>query len=257
MKIRVLGIDCYYGSIRALESVSFEVKEGEFLGVIGPNGAGKTTLLKCLTKILKPKVGAVLLNGKDISDMSREEIAKNIGVVPQNSPETFPFTVLDIVLMGRIPYLGRFARESKNDLRVAEAAMKSTNVYHLADRTINELSGGERQRVLIARALAQEPKVLLLDEPTLHLDIKQQLEILKLIKRLTRQKKLTTIAVFHDLNLAARFCDKLLLLNAGKIHAIGSVEDVLTPKNIKAVYGVKAQIIRNPLTNSLNVVVIS
>lgn len=257
MKIKVLGVDCYYSSIQALENVSFEVREGDFLGIIGPNGAGKTTLLRCITKILKPKVGAVLLDEKDVSGMSREEIAKNVGVVPQNSPLTFPFIVLDIVLMGRTPHLGRFARETKKDLKIAKAAMKLTKVSHLVDRTINELSGGEMQRVIIAKALAQEPKVLLLDEPTLHLDINHQLEILKLIKRLNKQKKLTVIAVFHDLNLAARFCNKLLLLNSGKIHSIGPVEDVLTSKNIKRVYHVNVKIVRHPLANSLNVVVIS
>ena len=257
MKIRVLGVDCYYDSFQALENVSFEVREGDFLGIIGPNGAGKTTLLRCITKILKPKVGAIFLDEKDVLEMGREEIAKNVSVVPQDSPLTFPFTVLDIVLMGRTPHLGRLAHETKKDLRIAKAAMKLTKVSHFADRTINELSGGERQRVVIAKALAQEPKALLLDEPTLHLDINHQLEILELIKGLNKREKLTVLAVFHDLNLAARFCSKLLLLNSGKIHSIGSVEDVLTPGNIEAVYHVKVQITRHPLTNSLNVVAIS
>lgn len=257
MKIKVLGVNCYYDSIRALEGVSFEVGKNDFLGIIGPNGAGKTTLLRCITKILKPKVGAVLLDEKDVSEMGREEIAKNFGVVPQDSPLTFPFTVLDVVLMGRTPHLGRFARETKKDLKIAKAAMKLTKVTHLANRTINELSGGEKQRVIIAKALAQEPKALLLDEPTLHLDINHQLEILELIKGLNRRKKLAVIAVFHDLNLAARFCNKLLLLNSGEVHSIGSVEDVLTPKNIEAVYQVKVQITRHLGTKSLNVVAIS
>lgn len=257
MKIEILGVDCYYGSIQALEDISFEVNEGDFFGIIGPNGSGKTTLLRCITKVLRPKVGAVLLDENSVSDMDREKIAKNIGVVPQNSPLTFPFTVLDIVLMGRTPHFGRFARETKKDLKIAKKAMKLTNVAHFADRTINELSGGESQRVIIAKALTQEPKVLLLDEPTLHLDINHQLEILKLIRGLNEREKLTVIAVFHDLNLAARFCDKLLLLNSGKIHSIGSVEDVLTPKNIKIVYQVDVQIARHPLTDSLNVVVVS
>ena len=257
MKIEVLGVDCSYGSIRALEGVSFEVGERDFLGIIGPNGAGKTTLLRCITKILRPKVGAILLDEEDVSDMGREEIAKKFGVVPQESLLTFPFTVLDVVLMGRTPHLGRFARETRRDLRVAKAAMKLTKVTHLADRTVNELSGGEKQRVVIAKALTQEPKALLLDEPTLHLDINHQLEILELLKGLNERKKLAVIAVFHDLNLAARFCTKLLLLNSGKIHSIGSVEEVLTPENIKTVYHVDAHITRHPLTKSLNVVAVS
>lgn len=257
MKIKVLGVDFNYGSIQALKSVSFEVGEGDFLGIIGPNGSGKTTLLRCITKVLNPRVGTILLDEKDVSCISREEIAKMVGVVPQNSMLTFPFTVLDVVLMGRIPYLSRLARETKRDLKIAKTAMELTNIEHLADRDINELSGGEKQRVIIAKALAQEPEVILLDEPTLHLDINHQFEILELIKKLNGRKELTVIAVFHDLNLAARFCNKLLLLNSGKIHSVGSVEDVLTRENIEEVYHVNVKIARYSTTNSLNVVVIS
>lgn len=251
MRIKVLGVDFHYGSTQALKDVSFEVKDGDFVGVIGPNGAGKTTLLRCITKTLKPSVGAILIDEKDISDVARGEIAKNVGVVPQELPQTFPFTVVDIVLMGRIPHLGRFSRETKKDLAIAEYAMKQTDIEHLADRPIGELSGGEKQRVLIAKALAQNPRILLLDEPTVHLDISYQVEILNLVRRLREKENLTVMAVFHDLNLAAQYCDSLILLNRGKIEAMGPPEDVLTPENIKRVYRMEAMLKRHPMTGSV------
>ena len=169
MNLTIKGIDFYYESIKALENITFEVKEGEVLGIIGPNGSGKTTLLKCINMVLRPKVGAILIDSKNISEFDRKEIAKNIGVVPQNSTIHFPFTVFDIVLMGRMPYVDKLKGECCRDLEITEEVMKITNTKHLASRPINEISGGEKQRVIIARALAQEPKILLLDEPTLHL----------------------------------------------------------------------------------------
>jgi len=257
MKLNINGISFNYDGVKALEGVTFNVDEGEVLGVIGPNGSGKSTLLRCINTALKPKRGTILLNGKNMLELERKEIAKNIGVVPQNSAIHFPFTVFDIVLMGRTPHLGRFDRETSKDLEIAKNSMRITNTQHIADRLIDEVSGGEKQRVIIARALTQEPKILLLDEPTLHLDIIHQLEILELVKKFARKNKLIVILVSHDLNLATRYCDKLMLLNSGKIHTIGKSQDVITPDNIKEVYNIEIDINYNKRTKSFNIVPIS
>ncbi|KPV61767.1 MAG: Cobalamin import ATP-binding protein BtuD [Candidatus Bathyarchaeota archaeon BA2] len=254
MKLKIRGLDFSYDSVKALESVSLEVNEGEILGVIGPNGSGKTTLLKCINLTLRPKAGVVLIGGEDVFNMGRRKIAREVAVVPQNSSISFPFTVLDIVLMGRIPHLSRLGREGERDLKTAEEAMRATDTLRFASRPIDGLSGGELQRVMIARALAQEPSILLLDEPTLHLDINHQLEILKLIRKLTGEKGLATIMVSHNLNLAARYSDKLLLLNSGRIYSVGSIEEVLTPENIKNTYKVEVDVRYHEATRSYNVI---
>ena len=256
MLLKVKGVVFSYDSLRALNGVTFEAMEGEVLGIIGPNGSGKTTLLRCINKALKPQGGAVLIDGKDVSKMERRETARRVGVVPQNSSAFFPFSVLDVILMGRNPHLGRFAREGRGDIKVAENAMELTSTFHLIERRMDELSGGEKQRVIIARALTQQPKVLLLDEPTLHLDVNHQLEILALIRELTVKQRLVTLLVSHDLNLAARFCDRLLLLKSGKVFAAGSVEDVLTQRNIREVYNVEVEVGRHSSTGSWNVVLL-
>ena len=255
MKLNINGISFSYNGVKALEGITFEVNEGEVVGVIGPNGSGKSTLLRCISMILKPKVGTVLIDGKNICEFDRKEIAKNFGVVPQESVIVFPFTVLDIVLMGRMPHLrSRFSKETLDDLEVVKNAMKVTSTQHLANRVINEISGGERQRVIIARALAQEPKVLLLDEPTLHLDINHQLEILELIRELAIKNNLAVVLVTHDLNLASRYCDKFMLLKLGKIYSVGLAEDVLTIDNIRDVYDIEVEISYNEKTESYNVI---
>jgi iron complex transport system ATP-binding protein len=256
--LRICGVDCYYESIKVLENVSFSINGGEFVGLLGPNGSGKTTLLRTISRVLKPKVGTVYLNDADIYKMKSKEVARNIAVVPQDAIMIdFDLTVLDAVLMGRHPYMGRFKMESERDLAIARRAMELTNTWHLAERRINELSGGERQRVMIARALAQEPKVLLLDEPTVHLDINNQLEMMDILKELCIKEGLAILAVFHDFNLAARYCDHLILLNKGKIVSIGKVEEVLTNENIKEVFQVDAFVKKHPITGTLYVIPIS
>lgn len=242
MRLVIQGVCFSYGGSDVLADVTFEASDGEIIGVIGPNGSGKTTLLKCINRALSPRIGTVLIDGRDYSELTRREIAGNIGVVPQNSVVSFPFTVLDIVMMGRTPSMERFERESEKDLEIVKKAMEVTNVVELADRTMDQISGGEKQRVVIARALAQKPKILLLDEPTLHLDVNHQLEILDLIRKLARSEKLTVIIVSHDLNLASRYCEKLILMNAGKIAASGEVTEVLTEKNIESVFKVRAAV---------------
>jgi iron complex transport system ATP-binding protein len=238
----VEGVTFNYTSVPVLDGVSFDAHGGEVIGIIGHNGCGKTTMLKCINLALHPGAGIVKFDGKDTLSMSRKDIAKEVGVVAQNTVITFPFTVLDMVLMGRFPSLERFANESKGDLRIAMDAMEATSVTYLASRPIDEISGGERQRVIIARALAQQPRALLLDEPTLHLDINHQFELMELIRSLAKDKGLLVIIVSHDLNLAARYCDKLIALDEGKIAAAGSVGEVLTPENLARVFNINADV---------------
>jgi iron complex transport system ATP-binding protein len=254
VKLKVLGIDFYYGSSKVLENISFSFEEGEIVGIIGPNGAGKTTLLKTISGLLKPHKGLVLIDDKYVHSMSEKELAKEFGMVRQDQPISFNFTALDIVLMGRNPYLGKFQLEGSKDFEIAKKAMEITGTWHLANRLISEVSGGERQKIILARALAQMPKVLLLDEPTLHLDINNQLEIMELLKELSIKKDLLIIMAIHDFNLAANYCKKLILLDKGKIVSIGRPEEVLTEDNIFKVFRVKVIRKKHPITNSLFII---
>lgn len=240
MRLVVQGVEFSYESVAVLDDIGFEADKGEIVGVIGQNGSGKTTLLKCMNRALHPKAGTVLVEGKEVSTMTRKDIANEMGVVPQNSGVNFPFTALEIVLMGRGPSLGRFEREDEDDIQIVKEAMTATDILHLADRRMTELSGGERQRVIIARALAQKPKILLLDEPTLHLDVNHQIELLELVRELAKREQLTVVLVSHDLNLAARYCDKLILLHKGRVLAAGPVKEVLNTSNIRQTFGIEA-----------------
>jgi iron complex transport system ATP-binding protein len=249
MGLEIKEVDTYYGSVKVLEGVDFSAAQGELLGIIGPNGSGKTTLLRTISRILKPRAGTVLLEDKDVRGMKEKDFARKFAAVPQDTSVNFDFPTLDIVLMGRNPHLGRLELETGADIEIAKRCMELTNCWHLAERPITALSGGERQRVIIARALTQEPRVLLLDEPTSHLDINYQIEIMELLKRLTLQEGLIVIAVIHDLNLAAQFCDRLVLLHRGTIIARGTQEEVLTAENIKKIFGAKVIVKRHALTN--------
>lgn len=253
MLLKIDNLDFLYQSSKVLDEVTFEVKSGEFLGIMGPNGSGKTTLLRCISNVLSPQVGTVFIDGKNVQKLSKKEIAKKIGVVPQTSNIDFAFTVAELVLMGRTPHVERFKSENTYDFEITEKAMKLTNILHLAERTFDELSGGEKQRVIIARALAQEPQILLLDEFTVHLDINSQFEILKLVRNLSKEKEIVVMAVFHDLNLAAQYSDKLILLDNGKIISMGLPEEVLTPENIQKAYHIDAIVKRHPITNTPHV----
>ena len=255
--LTVDGVECRYGSIKIIEDVSLTVKDGDFVGILGPNGSGKTTLLKSISRTLKPHKGVIFLEKSDIYSLKSIDVAKQLAVVPQETSIGFSFTALDVVLMGRNPHLARFQMESQSDMDIARKAMMRTNIWHLADRPINELSGGEKQRVIIARALAQEPKILLLDEPLTHLDIINQLEIMDLVKELCVKEGLIVLAVIHDLNLAARYCNSALLLNKGRIFSAGSLETVLTSENIKGVFKVDAIVKKSLVTNSLYVIPLS
>jgi len=251
------GIDCSYGSVDVLKDVGFAVESGQFLGVLGPNGSGKTTLLKSISRVLKPQKGAIFIGDENVYKMKTVDVAKQMAVVPQSTPVSFDFTALEVVLMGRNPHMARFKMEGKKDLDIAKNSMQLTRTWEFADRPVNELSGGESQRVIIARALTQEPQILLLDEPTTHLDISNQLEIMDLIKHLCETKKLLIIAVFHDFNLAARYCDSIILLNDGKIVAIGKMNETLTSENVKKVFNVDTIVKKHPITGSLYVIPIS
>ncbi|UCC57614.1 MAG: ATP-binding cassette domain-containing protein [Candidatus Bathyarchaeum sp.] len=257
MVLTIDGIDCSYGSVKVLEDVQFGVESGEFLGILGPNGSGKTTLLRSISRVLKPQKGTIFIGDADIYKLKTLEVAKQLAVVPQDTPVTFDFTSLEVVLMGRNPHMPRFRMESKEDLAIAKKSMELTGTWQFADRPVTELSGGEKQRVIIARALTQEPKILLLDEPTTHLDICNQLEIMDLIKQLCKTKKMLIIAVFHDFNLAARYCDSLILLKEGKIVAVGESNKTLTSENVKKVFAVDTIVKKHPVTGQLHVIPIS
>nr|QNO57692.1 vitamin B12 import ATP-binding protein BtuD [Methanosarcinales archaeon ANME-1 ERB7] len=249
MTLEINNVDAYYGSVKVLEHVDFSAAHGEFLGIIGPNGSGKTTLLRTISRILKPKMGTIILDNSDVMAMNDKEYSRKFAAVPQDTNVNFEFSTLDIVLMGRNPHLGRLELENESDIAIARRCMELTNCWHLAERPITELSGGERQLVIIARALTQEPNVLLLDEPTSHLDINYQLEIMGLLKRLTAHDGLIVIAVIHDLNLAAQYCDRLVLLHGGKIISMGSQEEVLTAEHIKSTFGADVIVKLHALTN--------
>ncbi|QGP93860.1 Ferric enterobactin transport ATP-binding protein FepC [Neomoorella glycerini] len=243
MKILIQDINFSYGSHDVLQGVNMEISPGQVVCIAGPNGSGKSTLLKCLARVLIPKSGVVYLDGREISRLGSRELARLAGYVPQNGGEIFPFTVLEIVLMGRKPHLTWGV--TRHDLEVVANVLKFMGIGEMAQRSLAELSGGQKQKVFIARALAQEPQVFLLDEPTSSLDIKHQLEVLEVVKALARRQSYVVIMVLHDLNLAARFSDHIVMLKDGRIYAAGKPRAVVTRENIGAVYGVEALIMES------------
>ncbi len=246
--IEVNSISFRYHEEWVLREVSFRVEKGEFVGVIGPNGSGKTTLLKLLYRLLAPQRGEILFELVPMKKMDRRDIAKRIAVVAQETQLLFPFSVLETVLMGRSPYLGHLMFESEKDLEIARKAMEWTKILPFSERPVEELSGGERKRVFIARALAQEPDVILLDEPTANLDIQHQIDFLDLILTLNRERGLTIVMASHDMNIASEFCDRLILLQGGRIYQTGTPEEVVTKENIEGVYGCEVWIDRHPIS---------
>jgi len=246
--IEVNSISFRYHEDWVLQDVSFRVEKGEFVGVIGPNGSGKTTLLKILYRLLSPQKGEILFELVPMKKMDRTDIARRIAVVAQEAHLLFPFSVLETVLMGRSPYLGQLMFESEKDLEIVKKAMEWTNILPFSERPMDELSGGERKRVFIARALAQEPEVVLLDEPTVNLDIHHQMDFLDLILTLNRERGLTIIMASHDMNIASEFCDRLILLQGGRIYKIGTPEEVITKENIESVYGCEVWVDQNPIS---------
>jgi iron complex transport system ATP-binding protein len=229
-------------AVPAVSEVSLAVERGSFTGLLGPNGCGKTTLLKMMAGVLRPASGTVTLAGRALADMPRRIAARHVAVVPQDTHPAFDYTALEIVLMGRHPHLGATQLEGPSDLAIAHESLASTGTLHLADRPFTSLSGGERQRVVIASALAQQPDVLLLDEPTASLDLGYQLEVAALLRRLSREHDVTMVMATHDLNLAASMCDALALLRQGRLLRHGPTADVLTGTAVRQLYDVEADV---------------
>lgn len=232
------GLSFHYGNSRVLEDVNLTVGDGEVVSVLGPNGAGKSTLIKCIAGILRPKKGTVLVGEREITGLAPLERAQLIGYVPQSPVDGFPFTVFETVLMGRRPYMGW--GPSEQDLEAVSETLALLGLERFTLRHATELSGGERQRVLLAQALAREPEVLLLDEPTANLDLRGQLEALELVGEVVKERGIAAIVVLHDVNLASRFSDRIVFLHQGRVFAEDEPSSVLTPANVKAVYGVEA-----------------
>ncbi|MCD6156109.1 MAG: ABC transporter ATP-binding protein [Candidatus Atribacteria bacterium] len=228
----------YYGSLPAVRRVSFEVERGDFVGVLGPNGSGKSTLLSLLAGLLEPAQGKTYLEGRDLLKLPRKARARKIGTVFQSFPEELDLPCQEVVMMGRFPHWRRWQKETPKDYQTVRRAMQQTTTLHLAEQPFTQLSGGEKQRVMIARALAQEPELLLLDEPTSHLDILYQLEIMTILTQL-REQGITILCVLHDPNLAAQFCNKALFMKEGKIFAFGKIEEVMQSSVIGELFGVE------------------
>lgn len=241
MRLEINRVKFNYSSTAVLNNVTLGLECGEVLAIVGPNGSGKSTLLKCIDQILKPQMGCIMVDGRNIKDLGSKEVAKTIGYVPQRNGRSFPATVFDTILLGRKPHI-RWAPMTK-DLEVVLRVIKTLKLEEFVLRDINELSGGEKQKVIIGRALAQEPSILLLDEPTANLDLKHQLEVLRLVKEQTN-RGISAIIAIHDLNLALRYGDKVVMLDKGKVFAAGGLE-VLSPENIESVYDVKVRVIKD------------
>lgn len=242
--IRINHLSFSYPNKPVLKEISLSLPRGSFTAVLGPNGCGKTTLLKNISGYLKPRHGEVLVLDNPVQRLDPRQRAMTIGYIPQNTFPGFDFTCYQVVAMGRLPYLKRFQWETKTDKRAVHRAMVLTGTWDLKDRPINTISGGEMQRVLIARAIAQQPKILLMDEPVSHLDIKYQMEIIGLVGRLCSNLEITAVAVLHDINLASRYCSQMVLMKDGKIISTGSADRVVTEKNLKNVFGIDAEIIK-------------
>jgi iron complex transport system ATP-binding protein len=250
VKLDVNQVAVAIESRRIVDEVSLQVAPGEIVGLIGPNGSGKSTLLRSVYRLLKPAAGFVRLGDDDVWKLNARESARRTGVVVQETPSDFDFTVREVVEMGRTPHKGMLEGDNVHDAQIVDDALARVNMTAFVARSFNTLSGGEKQRVLVARALAQQPKLLVLDEPTNHLDIRYQLEILNLVRGLG----ITTLVTLHDLNLAAAYCHRLYLLSNGRIVTAGAPVDVLTPDWVRAVYGVEAHCGVHPVTGQLHLV---
>ncbi|MFZ5569943.1 MAG: ABC transporter ATP-binding protein [Thermodesulfobacteriota bacterium] len=245
--LEIQALNFSYREIPVLRNVSFSVQEAELFIIIGPNGSGKTTLIKVLAGVTGRISGKVALQGRAIGSYGRRSLARKIAYVPQTTTPDFPFTVMELVLMGRSPYLGVFGVEGREDREIARQALAFTGIEHLARRKLNRLSGGECQRVFIARAICQQPEILLLDEPTASLDLAHQIRIMDVMERLKQEKGVTIVMVSHDLNLAAMYGDRLLLLKDGAVAGQGEPRAVLSDDILKTAYGCDLLLDRNPL----------
>ncbi len=255
--LEIKNLTCGYDEKIVLQGIDLKANAGEFIGVIGPNGSGKTTLIRAISRLVRPRAGSIFLAGKNIWQMSFNELAKTIAVVSQ-SLETGSLSVEELVILGRLPYFRRFQfLETRQDVEAAERCMALTGIIRLKDKPIYTISFGERQLAFISRALAQEPKLLLLDEPTSHLDIAHQVQVLDLLSKLNKELSLTIIMVLHDLNLAAEYCRRLVLIHEGRIHKTGTPSEVLTYQTIEDVYKTVVLVEKNPVSSKPCVLLVS
>lgn len=236
-----------------LYNINYKFESGVFYAITGPNGSGKTTMLNCINGVLKASNGAAYIENKAVGDYEPKELARKMSLVPQNTVIDFNFSVEEVVQMGRYPHLRRFQDESTDDLKIVEDAMRETGIYELRDKYINQISGGERQRAIVARALAQQTPIMLLDEPISMLDIYYQISIMDIIKKASQQRNTTVIVVLHDLNIAARYADEIILLNKGKIYASGNPTEVYTSELLKNVYNIDLKVSSDPENGHLNI----
>lgn len=247
MELLVENVSIQIDNTEIIKEICLSAQTGEFVGLIGPNGSGKSTLLKAIYRILNYNKGEITLNGQSIKAISLGEMAKQMAVVGQFNNINFELTLLEIVMMGRNPYLGQWQRESEKDYEIAWEALEKVGMAQVAHRHFSSLSGGEKQRVILARALTQQPKVLILDEPTNHLDIKYQIEILSIVKQLG----ICTVAALHDLSLAAQFCDEIYIIKKGEVVTKGKPQEVITREMVKAIYEIDCDIVYNEKTQAL------
>jgi len=257
IRIAAGNIGFKYVGEPVLEEVSLEVDRGEIVGIIGPNGSGKTTLVKVISGVLRGYTGTVRLDGEEVRGMSHRQLARKVAVVPQETESTLPFTALEVVLMGRHSRGRGLSFDTSNDIGIARRALERAGATHLAGRSIRKLSSGERQRVVFARALAQQPGALLLDEPTSFMDIRYQVELYDLVRELAAGEGMTVLTTVHDLNLAAEYCDRVYLLADGRVRASGPTDEVLTYSNLTEVFETDVYVDTNDLTGKLLVIPIS
>ncbi len=246
--IELRNVSYRTGEKELIRDFSLRVKQGESVGLIGPNGSGKTTLIKLLSGLLRPTQGEALLQGKSAEGYPRKELARWLAVLSQEILPPYPITVYDAVMMGRYPHLAWMHKESRADHELVERVLEQTGLFRLKEQPLNRLSGGERQRTAIARAMVQEPLVLLLDEPTTYLDVGSQIQVMDIVKKWQRECGLTVLMVLHDLNLAAQYCDRLALMHEGRLQMLGDARDVIRSGRIKEIYRTEMEIVDHPLT---------